>query len=379
MSKEFNITELSPHPRNTEFFDDMSGEKWNEFLESIKTRGVIEPIVITQDKVIVSGHQRVRACKELGITKIACDVHHYDSEDEILQDLLETNIRQRGDVGGSAKKVGKRIKELERLYGIQNGSSSFQGNQHEVVTNISEAPKHTQEQLATQMGISVDTLHNYKLLADMIPELSDLVDTGVVTKTTALALMKELPEKEQIELISSLPSGQKYTQKQIKEKVDEIKKKADENMNEVKKKISELEKTNKDLLAQPVQVVRDELADRTIEDLKRQLADKDKQLKELDAGKDDYVLVASGMDKIEIERAACKTTTYQLVSHASEILLKMDGFIKEMAAYDYLSQSFNEIPLATRLEYKKYVGAVKKWADNILDTINRTEDIIDAE
>lgn len=102
----------------------------------------------------------------------------------LIFDLLETNIRQRGDVGGSAKKFGLRIKELERIYGIQNGSSSFQGNQHEVVTNNSEAPKHTQEQLATQMGISVDTLHNYKILADMIPELSDLVDTGIVTKTT---------------------------------------------------------------------------------------------------------------------------------------------------------------------------------------------------
>ena len=58
----------------------------------------------------------------------------------------------------TGKKVGKRIKELERLYGIQNGSTSFQGNQYEVVTNKSEAPKKTQEQLAAQMGISVDTL-----------------------------------------------------------------------------------------------------------------------------------------------------------------------------------------------------------------------------
>ena len=44
------------------------------------------------------------------------------------------------------------------------------------------------------MGISVDTLQNYKLLSEMIPELSDLVDTGIVTKTTALAIMKELSE-----------------------------------------------------------------------------------------------------------------------------------------------------------------------------------------
>lgn len=43
-----------------------------------------------------------------------------------------------------------RIKELERLYGIQNGATSFQGNQHnEVVPKNSEAP--TQTDLASQM------------------------------------------------------------------------------------------------------------------------------------------------------------------------------------------------------------------------------------
>lgn len=150
--------------------------------------------------MIVSGHQRVRACKELNITTVTCDVHVYENDDQILKDLLETNIRQRGDVGGSAKKVGLRIKELERLYGIKNGGSGYYGNQHEKLTNNSEAP--TQEQLAKQLGISVDTLQNYKLLSDMIPELEELLDTGIVTKTTALAIMKNLSEGDQEELIS---------------------------------------------------------------------------------------------------------------------------------------------------------------------------------
>ena len=93
-------------------------------------------------------------------------------------------------MGGSAKKVGLRIKELERLYGIQNGSTHFQGNQHkEVVTNKSEAPTFTQEQLASQMEMSVDTLQNYKLLAEMIPELEELIDTGVVIKAKLRALI----------------------------------------------------------------------------------------------------------------------------------------------------------------------------------------------
>ena len=224
--QQININELKPHPRNNEFFDDMSGEKWKEFIESIKTRGVIEPIVITPDKEIVSGHQRVRACKELGIKTVMCDVHTYNSEDEILQDLLETNIRQRGDVGGSAKKVGLRIKELERIYGIKQGGSGFYGNKH--TENNVETPNNsetlkTQEQLAKEMGISVDTLNNYKKLTEMIPELEELVDTGIAKPTTALAIMRNLSEDEQLEMISSLDTTKKITQKQVQQYINKIK------------------------------------------------------------------------------------------------------------------------------------------------------------
>lgn len=42
------------------------------------------------------------------------------------------------------------------------------------------------------MGISVDTLQNYKMMAEMIPELEDLMDTGIVTKTTALAKQRKV-------------------------------------------------------------------------------------------------------------------------------------------------------------------------------------------
>lgn len=51
--------------------------------------------------------------------------------------------------------------------------------------------------LRKKMGMDVRTLQNYKLLSDMIPELEDLMDTGIVTKTTALAMMRNLSEDEQ--------------------------------------------------------------------------------------------------------------------------------------------------------------------------------------
>ena len=54
---------------------------------------------------------------------------------------------------------------------------------------ISESPN--QEQLAEMIGISVDTLNNYKKLTELIPELENLVDTVIVTTHTALAIMQQ--------------------------------------------------------------------------------------------------------------------------------------------------------------------------------------------
>lgn len=244
MEIQIDINKLIPHPRNNEFFDDITGDKWVEFIESIKRRGIIEPIVITQDNVIVSGHQRIRAAKELGITEVKCNVNTYENEDQILQDLLETNIRQRGDVGGAAKKVGLRIKELERIYGIEHGN-----NQYDRIPNNFKSSK-TQVDLAKDMNITVQTLQNYKTLADMIPELSDLVDTGIVTKTTALAIMKELSEEEQIELIAQLPSGQKFSTKQIKELIAQNKSLKEENqkLKSTPVAVREVDKTDYELV-----------------------------------------------------------------------------------------------------------------------------------
>lgn len=43
------------------------------------------------------------------------------------------------------------------------------------------------------IGVSVDTLNNYKKLTELIPELEDLVDTGILAPTTALAIMQPSP------------------------------------------------------------------------------------------------------------------------------------------------------------------------------------------
>lgn len=348
--QEFKIEELTPHPRNDEFFDDIVGEKWKELLESVKKRidegkrGNIEPIIVTQDKVIVSGHQRVRAFKELGIPTIWAEVKHYNSEDEILLDLLESNIRRRGDVDGSSRKMGRRVAELERLYGIQHGARSFQGNQHiEVTTNNSDSPK-TQAQLAAEMGISVDTLQNYKLLSQMIPELEELVDTGIVTKTTALAIMRNLSEEDQIDLISNMDTTKKITQKVAQQYIDRF--------NYIKEH-PELPADYEDIKRQLKNYK---------SDYQRLKEDFDQKVKELQEFRTQMENIKQN-DPAEQYSKKLKDSTLLFCS-------KIATFIEQVGGYIWLTDEINKIPELEREGYIKSVHAIKAWADTMEYNIN---------
>ena len=215
--QQININELKAHPRNNEFFDDMTGDAWEAFKESIKTSGIVEPIVVTQDMIIVSGHQRVRAAKELGLPTIMVDIRKYEDDDKILKDLIETNIRQRGIGNPNPVKLGRCIKELERIYGVRDGSTNSKG------VGVSEKFSFTQKDLSDEIGIDVRTMQNYKKLTELIPELEDLVDTGILAPTTALALVKYMSPSEQEEFVRSMDITKKITKGQVQQYIDKIK------------------------------------------------------------------------------------------------------------------------------------------------------------
>lgn len=70
MSHLQNINTLKPSGDIEYFFDDITGDKWNVFKDSICNGGVLVPLIVTPDgKRILSGRQRYRACLELGIKK----------------------------------------------------------------------------------------------------------------------------------------------------------------------------------------------------------------------------------------------------------------------------------------------------------------------
>jgi ParB family chromosome partitioning protein len=230
------IADLIPHSKNDDFFDDIEGQKWTEFLESVKTSGIIEPIVVTNGKVIVSGHQRVRACKELGIDEINCDVRIYEDDDKILKDLIETNIRQRGNINSSSLKTGRIIVELERIYGIYNGNHRVKDSQ------IGKAK--TQKDIAEMLDTPTSEYFRLKALTTMIPELQTIVTEKKVSPSVASAVLTKLSEEDQhtfANMVKDTPLGVKITQKVAEQYVDQIQER-DRQIQDKDKEIELLEK-----------------------------------------------------------------------------------------------------------------------------------------
>ena len=217
--QSLKVKDLIPHPKNEYFFDDMTGQKYEEFRESIRTSGVIEPLIVTQDMVIVSGHQRRRGCIDEGIETVMCDVRYYSDkdgrskEDWILKDLIETNVRQRGEIGGSELKAIHRVDELRRIYGVQNGGD--RGNQYTggkvavgTMSQLANSPQ-TTEEVCAAAGIDYESYRKFKSLADLNPDWQELLEAGNVSASVASRIIAKLPSDKQTELLESLPDDAK--------------------------------------------------------------------------------------------------------------------------------------------------------------------------
>jgi len=216
---KIKVAELKPHPQNNYYFDDMEGDAWDSLLQSISTSGVTNAITINDKKIIISGHQRIRACNVLGIEEVSYKMISYENEEKEIKDLIESNLRQRVLGNTNPVKLGRCFDFLNNYYGFVQGTNQYS---YTKVLCSTDKPCN-QKELAKSYGITQQTMNNYIRMASMIPELEDLVDTGIVTKDTALAIIKNLSNDEQRELISSMDITKKITKKEAKKYIDEIK------------------------------------------------------------------------------------------------------------------------------------------------------------
>lgn len=78
--------------------------------ESIKEFGFLNPITIDTNNVIISGHTRLKAAKQLGMTEVPCIVQNLSEEDAKLARIIDNKSHEY-----STWDVGKLHKELDSI------------------------------------------------------------------------------------------------------------------------------------------------------------------------------------------------------------------------------------------------------------------------
>jgi len=212
-----SVETIIVHPRNTEFFDDISGNEYETFRDSIRDEGIITPLIVASDMTLLSGHQRLKAAQDVGLTTVPVIVRDDISDDfEKLKILLITNFgRSRND----DKKQRKIADEYVKLRGNKHGGDRKSSSDNQ---NL----KLTQDDIAKELGVSVPTLNEMlSIERKLTPEIKEILDSGAFTKTTASKILIKLSKEEQKELMEIYGAEiiEGVTQKKMQEFVDKIK------------------------------------------------------------------------------------------------------------------------------------------------------------
>jgi len=217
------LGDIQPHPLNSFFFDDITGDKWIDFKLSVAD-GLINDPILTSQLVTVSGHQRFRAMRENGVsedTMVRCVVRTYTSETEILRELIETNIQQRGTLMCSAVKMGRIAMAMEEIYKVRRGRPPENPNN---VGNSDEAVTKTQAEIAEMLNQNMETYRMNKKLAQLPQEFQEMIERGQITPSTGARLIARMDDASQQKLLQLLPSDivQRFTQADIQGYIDKI-------------------------------------------------------------------------------------------------------------------------------------------------------------
>lgn len=351
---------LNVHPRNREFFDDIEGEMYQQFKESIKEDGVLTPIIVAPDMTIVSGHQRYIACKELGIELIPAIIREeLVDEDLKLRQLIASNF---GRLSNNPSKFRRAVAEYCDLISVGHGGNRKSSNQ---VDNLK-----TRSEIAKELGISVQELDRLLTLENkLIPELKQALDRGFISKTAALGICKELDKSEQQDLLTELTSliGNKAESNPNKDKVSV----SNKEIEKLTEKIQELQETNNKLAEKNtelmnVQYEKQQLQEK-IEDLKFELEnielqDKPETLVKIKRLEEREVLLEEKIELIEKD-----VGKYRELKNQIETLTKeKDDIGRQIESATSLSGYIVEIEdfLKIKLAPVKYSRALLEMKDN---------------
>lgn len=177
MIQYIEIDKLVEHEDNKLYFDDLIGVEFDELRDSIAKLGIIDPLIVkvsnNEKYIIISGNQRFRASKELGLEKLPCIVREFKDKEEEIHFMVEANLRRRHLT------TTQKAKALYKLYELTEGK-----NKKDKIKKLSKVSEYGERNIGALISIE----------ENMIPELKSIVDKSSIDIRKAGSIANFSPE-----------------------------------------------------------------------------------------------------------------------------------------------------------------------------------------
>lgn len=202
------ISKIKPNPYQPRA--EFKEEEIEELANSIKEKGLIQPIVVAKEGdsyILISGERRLRAVQKIGWEKIPAIIKEIKGKEELLLIALIENI-QRED-----------LNPIEKANAYENLQKTF---------------ALTQEEIAKIVGKSRVSIANTLRLLRLPEKIKEMLREGILNEGHGRALLSLKDEKEMLKLAEKIKreelSVRAVERKTSKKEKDPITKDAEEKL-----------------------------------------------------------------------------------------------------------------------------------------------------
>ena len=191
---ELDVESLIPfkdHP-----FREYPEEKMQEMVESVTEHGILMPILVRPHKSgegyeIISGHNRVEACRRAGIKTIPATIREMDDDTAVIL-MVDSNLRQRDKLLPSEKAKAYQMK----MEALQRRAGRPSKNGAQVGHNFSG--QKTRDLVAENTDDSARQVQRFIRLNSLSAPLLDYVDEGTLAFNPAVEVSYLDPADQQV-------------------------------------------------------------------------------------------------------------------------------------------------------------------------------------
>lgn len=190
-----------------------------ELAESIKEIGLLNPITLNKDMVLIAGFHRLQACKQLDWKDIPVTIIDTDNLTAELAEIDENLIRTSLTALENAEQLKRRKEIYELLHPESKPENIKAQNLPKRKDFVSEKPKTFVEDTAKKIGKSPRSVQQDIQIANNISEevKQEIKGTEIENKKTVLLEIAKQPADKQKEFIEKVISGQSAKEAEIKE------------------------------------------------------------------------------------------------------------------------------------------------------------------